>query len=388
MVRIKKQYVSQSIVNRLSYGGRNSKRYIVVHETANLNVGADAQAHANLQSMGNRRTASWHWQVDDVQAIQSFSDNVQAFHAGSKYYNQNGIGIEMAVNSDGDYNKMLANAISLIQDLMRKYNIPLKNVIRHNDTSGKQCPRILMSGSTGNTWASFKSRIGGKVSKPNVKPSSSVSTIAKEVIAGKWGNNPGRSRKLRDAGYNPSVIQSEVNRQLKQPRPTKVNSDSKVAEEVLAGKWGNDPRRSQDLKRAGYNPTTIQMLVNQKLTGSSVSSKPKLKSNTTIAKEVIAGKWGTGKKRRDSLTKAGYNASAIQRQVNQLLKNKSTKSVTDGQMVTVTKLYSTSESTKNVRSSSIRGYVDTINNNWRNEIRLKSSKNGYYIGFSRKEHIV
>ncbi len=48
--------------------------------------------------------------------------------------------------------------------------------------------------------------------------------------------------------------------------------------------------------------------------------KPKRKSNTTIAKEVIAGKWGNGPARALKLKKAGYSPVAIQKIVNKLLK--------------------------------------------------------------------
>ena len=41
---------------------------------------------------------------------------------------------------------------------------------------------------------------------------------------------------------------------------------------------------------------------------------------TKIAKEVIAGKWGTGAARRAALMEAGYNYSIVQERVNQLLK--------------------------------------------------------------------
>lgn len=49
-------------------------------------------------------------------------------------------------------------------------------------------------------------------------------------------------------------------------------------------------------------------------------AKPKLKSNTTIAKEVIRGLWGNGEVRKKRLTEAGYNYTAIQKEVNKLLK--------------------------------------------------------------------
>lgn len=48
--------------------------------------------------------------------------------------------------------------------------------------------------------------------KPNT---SSIDVIAKEVIAGKWGNGATRKQMLRAAGYNPAIIQARVNEILK-----------------------------------------------------------------------------------------------------------------------------------------------------------------------------
>lgn len=44
------------------------------------------------------------------------------------------------------------------------------------------------------------------------------------------------------------------------------------------------------------------------------------KSITTIAKEVIAGKWGNGDSRKKALEKAGYDYDAVQKKVNELMK--------------------------------------------------------------------
>ena len=43
----------------------------------------------------------------------------------------------------------------------------------------------------------------------------SLEEIAKEVIAGKWGNGAVRKQRLRAAGYNPSIVQAKVNEMLK-----------------------------------------------------------------------------------------------------------------------------------------------------------------------------
>lgn len=50
------------------------------------------------------------------------------------------------------------------------------------------------------------------------------------------------------------------------------------------------------------------------------SKKPAKKSVTAVAKEVIAGKWGTGDARKAKLKKAGYDYNAVQKEVNKLLK--------------------------------------------------------------------
>lgn len=54
-----------------------------------------------------------------------------------------------------------------------------------------------------------------------------------------------------------------------------------------------------------------------KSSGSSTSPK---KSINEIAKEVIAGKWGSGIDRKNKLTKAGYDYDKVQAKVNKLLK--------------------------------------------------------------------
>ena len=45
-----------------------------------------------------------------------------------------------------------------------------------------------------------------------------------------------------------------------------------------------------------------------------------VKSVTDIAREVLAGKWGSGQERKNRITLAGYDYSAVQAEVNRLLK--------------------------------------------------------------------
>ena len=94
-----------------------------------------------------------------------------------------------------------------------------------------------------------------------------------------------------------------------QPTPTKKTNDQ-IALEVIGGKWGTGQTRIDRLKAGGYDPTTIQQLVNTKL---GVTTK----TNQQIADEVLAGKWGNGTDRKNKLTAAGYDYNVIQTIVNQ-----------------------------------------------------------------------
>ena len=195
MVKIKKQLISDT---RNKLGRSNKRTYITIHETANTSKGANAQAHANLQSNGNSRAANWHWQVDDKQAIQSFTHDFSLFAAGDGKGtgNRDSVHIEICVNSDGDYVKAVKNAAALTRKIMAEENIPLSRVVQHNHWSGKNCPTGLRQGREGLNWHKFISLVKGvdveQASKPQVKPQSKPSKVkpqtTKLAVDGYWGH--------------------------------------------------------------------------------------------------------------------------------------------------------------------------------------------------------
>lgn len=111
--------------------------------------------------------------------------------------------------------------------------------------------------------------------------------------------------------------QQTVQQPAQQPAATK-KTDAEIAAEVIAGKWGNGSERREKLAAAGYDPDKVQAAVNEKLTGKKPATTAK--SVDTIAREVIAGKWGNGVLRRVRLKAAGYDPAAVQQRVNELLK--------------------------------------------------------------------
>lgn len=175
---------------------------------------------------------------------------------------------------------------------------------------GEAVARRVLTVGNGNIrgYARPKYAAGGTPVQPST-PSKSMTEVAKEVIAGAWGNGQDRINRLKAAGYDPNAVQAEVNRIVRRPAPKK--SEDEIAKEVLAGKWGNGQDRINKLKAAGYNPQSIQDKVNRLAGGG--------KSVDAVAREVIQGKWGNGQDRVNRLRAAGLDPNAVQSRVNQLL---------------------------------------------------------------------
>lgn len=109
-----------------------------------------------------------------------------------------------------------------------------------------------------------------------------------------------------------------VPEQPEQIKPSQNKTNEEIANEVIAGKWGNGADRKTSLANAGYDYNEIQNIVNEKLLGNKTEPKP-LKSIDELAKEVIRGDWGNGTDRKTRLINAGYDYNAVQKRVNEIL---------------------------------------------------------------------
>lgn len=95
------------------------------------------------------------------------------------------------------------------------------------------------------------------------KAKKSVTEVAKEVLKGIWGNGTERKKKLTDAGYNYTEVQAEVKKLLNKTSAPAKKTNEQIAREVIAGKWGNGAERQNKLRAAGYDPKQIQKIVNK-----------------------------------------------------------------------------------------------------------------------------
>ena len=172
--------IKEQLANSGNYGGsRNASqiRYLVYHYTGN--DGDKAANNANYFK-NNIVKASAHYFVDDAFVYLSVPENRIAYAVGGSKYanasktgggtmygvitNTNSISIEMCDTiRNGVYQASeatLSNAAALGRALMEKYGIPIENVYRHFDVTGKHCPSYLVNAQK---WAEFKKRLEVKI---------------------------------------------------------------------------------------------------------------------------------------------------------------------------------------------------------------------------------
>ena len=112
--------------------------------------------------------------------------------------------------------------------------------------------------------ASWNKQAGkAKTTSASTTAKKSVNTLAREVLAGKWGNGADRKARLTKAGYDYNKVQAAVNKLVKASQMPEDKIINAVAHEVIAGRWGNGQERVDRLKAAGYDPDKIQQRVNE-----------------------------------------------------------------------------------------------------------------------------
>lgn len=117
---------------------------IVIHNTANDASAADEIAY--MQSPSNNKQVSFHYAVDDKEAVQGIELWRNAWHAGDGANgkgNREGISIEICYSKSGGERFMKAeeNAAELAAKLLIDFGWGIDKITKHQDYSGKYCPR-------------------------------------------------------------------------------------------------------------------------------------------------------------------------------------------------------------------------------------------------------
>ena len=131
---------------------------ITIHNTAN-----DASAQNEIAYMTNNdQEVSYHYAVDDVEAIQGLPLDRNGWHAGdggNGKGNRTTIAIEIChslTKGNPRYAKSEDNGAKLAAIILHQYGWGIDRIRKHQDWSGKYCPhRILDNGN----WEGFKSKV-------------------------------------------------------------------------------------------------------------------------------------------------------------------------------------------------------------------------------------
>lgn len=273
------------ILNKHYTPGRGGQKiqYVVIHHNAgNLTV-------EGCWSVWQTREASAHYQVEAGGRIgQLVWDKDTAWHAANSLANQRSIGIEHANNNTSSWTvspKTLEEGAHLTAAICVYYKLGrpmwMRNVFPHSYFAATGCPGALAGSQNARYMARARYWYDQMTRTPAAKATATVQTVKKAVTTAK---------------------------------PTKGKSIDTLAREVIAGKYGTGEARKKAL---GSQYAAVQARVNQILGATAKTTATK--SVDTIAREVIAGKWGNGTDRQQRLAKAGYSYTAVQNRVNQIL---------------------------------------------------------------------
>lgn len=223
--------------------------------------------------------------------------------------------------------RVLATLIDLVADICRRNDI--KNCTytggkdgvlqKHEWYAATNCPGPYLGSKFSYIASEVNKRLAGGSGSSNTG-TSSLYRVRKSWAEAK--SQKGAFRNLENAkkcvNANPGYSVYDANGNSVYPVASAPSKSVDIlAREVLAGNWGNGQDRVNRLTSAGYDYNAVQNRVNELLSGS--ASKPSGKSIDTLAREVIRGDWGNGQDRVNRLKAAGYDYNAVQKRVNELL---------------------------------------------------------------------
>lgn len=331
-------------------GGAGKPTSVTIHNTNDLDrVEDDGEQYTRATYNENMKSARVHFFVDDLCAWQNLKAGTGmcsndpegsaevSWHAGdgsaASGGNMTSISIEIIMGDSAEHDaKAYDNGARLAAWLLCKHKLDISALVTHtywvnkaagkvfanvdeqctNPISGKKwCPSYIFNSSNRTTalknWRKFKAivkkyldELSGETPKQE-----STSGVLYRVQTGAFSvkaNADKLADKLKAAGFATYIV--------------KIGNLYKVQIGAYSVKT-NAQAMEKKLKAAGYDAfiTTSSGEGAQQ-----AEAKPALKSIDEIAKEVIKGLWGNGTARKQKLSAAGYDYSAVQKKVNELLK--------------------------------------------------------------------
>ncbi len=166
-------------------------RFVTIHNTAE-----PFSAWQERERVNNRRdrvSVSFHYAVDESEAVQLLPPDKHGWHAGDGRGdgNMRSIGIEICRSQcygtdDKLYRQAEANAVILAAWLLKTNQLPLAALKKHQDWSGKYCPhRILDEG----RWEEFKGKVAAAMPGAAIRNISGIPQQEAEAIIIAFGKD-------------------------------------------------------------------------------------------------------------------------------------------------------------------------------------------------------
>ena len=244
----------------------------------------------------------------DVQVYQTLPFNYASWGVGSGKkgsYNYNPAYIQFEICEDAlkdekYFNEAFGLAIEFCAYLCEKFNISIDNIVSHHEAYLKgygsnhgDCDHWLKKFGKNMDW--FRSEVEKKLKKETTNTPSPVPTVKESG---------------KEVNYKVKINAKSLNVR------DSWNDSSKINTKVKKGEVYTIVREYNGWGKLKSGAGWIYLGWTTKVT----SEKKPTKSLTTVAKEVIAGKWGNGSTRKKKLTEAGYDPAKVQEEVNKLLK--------------------------------------------------------------------
>ena len=326
---------NSSLVSIVNYSPNHSGRRnqpitkIAIHHTA----GAVSAATIGQIFKPTSRQASCNYGIgNDNKIVLCVDESNRSWCTSSSWCDNRAVTIEVSNSANGSNwpvsDRILATLIDLVTDICKRNGI--KNCTytggkdgvlqKHEWYAATNCPGPYLGSKFTYIASEVNKRLHGGSSASPVTQGSSLYRVRKSWSDAK--SQKGAFRNLENAkkcaNANPGYSVYDANGRSVYPvASTPSKRIDTLAREVLAGNWGNGQDRVNRLTSAGYDYNSVQNRVNEILSGS--ASKPTGKSIDTLAREVIRGDWGNGQDRKNRLEKAGYDYTAVQRRVNEIL---------------------------------------------------------------------
>ena len=219
-----------------------NKKITIHHMAGNLSV----ETCANVFN-GAREASSNYGIGTDGRIGLYVEESNRAWTSSSSWNDSQAVTIEVANNTLAPNwtvsDKAMSSLINLCVDICQRNGI--KSLNYTGDTNGNltlhkmfkatNCPGPYLESKIPYIVSQVNARLGSNpVAQPTTQSTKSIDAIAREVIAGRWGNGSARKSALEKAGYNYNQVQARVTQILKGSTSTSASTSYIVRVTVSA----------------------------------------------------------------------------------------------------------------------------------------------------------